>query len=114
MSKNNYLCIMRSQAQKSSQSEPPSPAQMEEMFAKFNSWKEKFKDNIVDMGGKLGEGKIVTTDDVMDGPFVEAKEIVGGYMVISADNMNEAVEIAHQSPGVFPGSSVEVREINQS
>jgi len=114
MSKNNYLCIMRSQAQKPLQSEAPSPAQMEEMFAKFNSWKEKFKDNIVDMGGKLGEGKIVTTDNVTDGPFVEAKEIVGGYMVISADSINEAVEIAHQSPGVFPGSSVEVREINKS
>jgi len=105
---------MRSQAQKPLQSKALSPAQMEEMFANFNTWKEKFKDNIVDMGGKLGEGKIVTTDNVMDGPFVEAKEIVGGYMVISADNMNEAVEIALQSPGVYPGSSVEVREINQS
>ena len=114
MSKNNYLCIMRSQAKNLEQSEAPSPAEMEEMFAKFNSWKEKFKDNIVDMGGKLGDGKIVTTDTVTDGPFVEAKEIIGGYMVVSADSIDEAVEIAHQSPGVFPGSSVEVREINQS
>ena len=29
---------------------------MQEMFAAFNAWKEKFKDNIVDMGGKLKPG----------------------------------------------------------
>lgn len=112
MSKQNYLCIMRSQPQESEKNEAPSSAQMEEMFAKFNAWKEKFKDNIVDMGGKLGEGKVVTTEGETDGPFVETKEIVGGYMIVSAENMDEAVEVARQSPGVYPGSSVEVREIS--
>lgn len=112
MSKKNYLCIMRSQSRKPEKSEAPSPAQMEEMFAKFNAWKERFKDNIVDMGGKLGEGKVVTTEGATDGPFVEAKEIVGGYMIVSAESMDEAVEVARQSPGVYPGSSVEVREIS--
>ncbi len=112
MSTKNYLCIMRSQPRSPEQSETPSPAQMEEMYAKFNAWKEKFKDNIVDMGGKLADGKVVTTEDVTDGPFVEAKEIVGGFMIVSAKNIDEAVEVAQQSPGVFPGSSVEVREIN--
>jgi len=113
MSKKNYLCIMRSQPRtQEDNSQAPSPAQMEEMFAKFNAWKEKFSDNIVDMGGKLGGGKVVTTENVMDGPFVEAKELVGGYMVVSANNIDEAVEVARQSPGVYPGSSVEVREIS--
>lgn len=112
MSKKNYLCIMRSQPQHCEPGEAPSPAQMEEMFAKFNAWKEKFKDNLVDMGGKLGDGKVVTTEGATDGPFVEAKEIVGGYMIVAAESLEEAVTIAEQSPGVFPGSSVEVREIN--
>jgi len=87
---------------------------MEEMYAKFNAWKEKFQDNIVDMGGKLGSGKIVTSDGMRDGPFVEAKEVIGGYMIVSAESMEEAVEVARQSPGVLPGSSVEVREISTS
>ena len=112
MSKQNYLCIQRSQPGQPGKGEAPSPAQMEEMYAKFNAWKEKFQDNIVDMGGKLGSGKIVTSDGMRDGPFVEAKEVIGGYMIVSAESMEEAVEVARQSPGVYPGSSVEVREIS--
>ena len=110
MPKQKYLCIQRSQPGKG---EKPSPAKMEEMYAKFNAWKEKFQENIVDMGGKLGGGKVVTSEGATDGPFVEAKEVVGGYMIVSAESLEEAIKVAQQSPGVWmPGSSVEVREIN--
>ncbi len=111
MPKRKYLCIQRSQPGKG---EKPSPAQMEEMYAKFNAWKEKFQENMVDMGGKLkGGGKIVTSEGATDGPFVEVKEVIGGFMIVSADSMEEAMEVARQSPGVaMPGSSVEIREIN--
>ncbi len=113
MSKKNYLCIQRSQPGRPGKGKAPSPAQMEEMYAQFNAWREKFQDNIVDMGGKLGSGKVVTSEGTTDGPFVEAKEVVGGYMSVSAESMEEAVEVARQSPGVaMPGSSVEVREIS--
>ena len=113
MSKQNYLCIQRSQPGQPGKGEAPSPAQMEEMYAKFNAWKEKFQKNIVDIGGKLGGGKIVTLEGATDGPFVEAKEVIGGYMIVSAESMEEAVDVARQSPGVWmPGSSVEVREIS--
>jgi len=114
MPKQNYLCIQRSQPGQPGKGEAPSPARMEEMYAKFNAWKEKFQDNIVDMGGKLGGGKVVTSEGATDGPFVEAKEVVGGYMIVSAESMEEAVEVARQSPGIYPGSSVEVREISTS
>ena len=113
MPKKNYLCIQRSQPENCEKGEAPSPAQMEEMYAKFNAWKEKFKDNLVDMGGKLGGGKVVTSEGATDGPFVEAKEVIGGFMIVSAESLEEAVEVARQSPGVWmPGSSVEVREIS--
>ncbi|MEO3428683.1 YciI family protein [Pelagibius sp. CAU 1746] len=113
MARKTYLFIQRSAQSKAPAREAPSPAQMEEMYAKFNAWKEQFRENILDMGGKLaGGGKVVTSDDATDGPFVEAKEIVGGYMIVTADSLDEAVEVARQSPGVaMPGSSVEVREI---
>ncbi len=114
MPKQNYLCIQRGQPRQPGKGEAPSPAQMEEMYAKFNAWKEKFQENIVDMGGKLGGGKIVSSEGATDGPFVEAKEVIGGYMIVSAESMEEAVEVARQSPGVLPGSSVEVREISTS
>lgn len=115
MSKQNYLCIQRSKPGQRSSGEGPSPAQMEEMYAKFNAWKERFQADIVDIGGKLGNGKIVTSEGVTDGPFVEAKELIGGYMIVSAASLEEAAEIAAQSPGVWaPGSSVEVREISSA
>ena len=44
-----YLFLQRSVPVKR---EPPSPAQMQEMYAAFNAWKEKFKENILDMGGQ--------------------------------------------------------------
>ncbi len=105
-----YLCIQRGQPGKG---EKPSPAQMEEMYAKFNAWKDKFQENIVDMGGKLGGGKVVTSEGATDGPFVEAKEVIGGYMIVSAERLEKAIEVARGCPGlVGPGSGVEVREIN--
>ncbi len=114
MPNQTYLCIQRGQPGQPGKGEAPSPAKMEEMYAQFNAWREKFQDNIVDMGGKLsGGGKIVTADGATDGPFVEAKEVIGGYMIVSAESIEAAVEIARQSPGVaMPGSSVEVREIS--
>lgn len=110
MSKKKYLFIQRSQTP--CNEGKPSPAQMEEMFAKFTTWKEKFAANIVDMGGMLGGGQVVTSESATDGPFVEVKEIAGGYMIVQADTIEEAVQVARESPGVMaPGSSVEVREI---
>lgn len=107
-----YLCIRRSQPSLAGKSEKPSPAQMEAMYAKFNQWQAQFKNNIVDMGGKLSDsGKILTTDGAMDGPFVEAKEVVGGFMILTAKNIDEAMEVARQCPGVImPGASLEIRE----
>jgi hypothetical protein len=105
-----YLFIQRSVPGKR---EPPSPAQLQEMYAAFNAWREKFKDNIVDMGGQLKPGgKIVTASGVTDGPFIEVKELVGGFMIVAAESYERALEVARESPGVMmPGSSVEVREI---
>ncbi|HKO51364.1 MAG TPA: YciI family protein [Polyangiaceae bacterium] len=111
-----YMCIQRSPRRTGEPSSPPSPAQMQEMFASFNAWKDKYKDNIVDMGGKLMPGgKILSAAGVTDGPFVELKEVVGGFMIIAADSLELALEVARQSPGlVSPGSSIELRELSTS
>jgi hypothetical protein len=113
MSKRNYLCLQRSETGQPEKREAPSPAEIDKMYAQFNAWRETFRDNLVDLGGRLnGKGKIVTSKGDIDGPFVELKEVIGGYMVVSAESVEEAAEIARQCPGVVrPGSSVEVREI---
>lgn len=105
-----YLVFLRSVPGKQ---ERPSPEQMQAMYASFNAWKEKFKANIVDLGGQLKPGgKILSTSGVTDGPYAEAKEVVGGYMVIAAESYDRVVEVARGCPGIVrPGASVEIREI---
>jgi hypothetical protein len=109
-----YLCIRRSQPSPAAENVKPSPAQMEEMYKKFNAWRTQFEQNIADIGGRLSDvAKVLTTEGASDGPFVEAKEVVGGFMVLSATNIEEATQIARQCPGVIaPGASLEIREFN--
>lgn len=108
-----YLLIHRSPASAPApKPEPPSPAQMQEMFASFNAWKEKFKNEIVDMGGKLKPtGKVLTTSGVTDGPFVEAKEVIGGYMIVEAESYDRALEVAKGICGFSPNAHIEIREV---
>jgi hypothetical protein len=55
----------------------------------------------------------VTSTPKIDGSFVEIKELIGGYMIVSANSLDEASEIARGCPGlVGPGSGVEVIEIH--
>jgi hypothetical protein len=58
-----------------------------------------------------GEGRPTVTDEgtVTDGPFTEAKEMVGGYWIIQARSKEEAVEWASRAP-IGPGT-IEVRQI---
>jgi hypothetical protein len=59
--------------------------------------------------GKLVSGKKGRT--VIDGPFVESKEAIGGYFLLHVEDEDEAVEIAKQCPGLDHGVEVEVRPI---
>jgi len=61
-----------------------------------------------------GQGRVISGTDgrfVVDGPFTETKEAVGGYLVLQADSLDEAVEIARSMPTLRYGISVEVRPI---
>lgn len=58
-------------------------------------------------GGKIVAG---SNASVTDGPFVEGKEVVGGYFIINAADMNEAVEISKGCPDLAFGS-VQVRQV---
>ena len=112
MSKRRYLVLFRSQP--TGRQPGPSPEQMQQMFAAYNAWKEKFKNDIPDMGDKLkSDGRLVTASGVADGPFVEAKEVVGGYMIVSAENYDGAVDVVRACPAVnAPGALLEIREMS--
>jgi hypothetical protein len=112
MSKQKYLVLFRSQP--TSDQPRPSPEQMQQMFGAYKAWMEKFKDDILDMGDKLkSDGRLVTASGVADGPFIEAKEVVGGYMLVSAESYDGAVEVVRACPAVdAPGALLEIRELS--
>ena len=113
MPSQKYLFLHRSVPDQQRPSLQPSPAQMQEMYTAWNAWKEKFKANILDMGSKLKPGgKVLSASGVTDGPFVEAKEIVGGYMIVTAESYELALEVAKGMAGmIMPGASIEIREL---
>ena len=56
---------------------------------------------------RVQDGKTLTTD----GPFVEIKEAVGGYLLFEADDLDAAIELAARIPAARMGGAIEVRPI---
>jgi hypothetical protein len=64
----------------------------------------------LDVAGKVvrGKDKVVT-----DGPYAEAKDLVLGFIIVEARDMDEAVELAGGCPMVLGGGAVEIRPIRK-
>lgn len=93
----------------------PSPEQMQERMNWLGSIASQNK--LVDKGNTLlpipGSAKTVKPDNVVtDGPYTEIKEFISGYIVVKAENIDEAVEMAKANP-IFDqvGGNIEVREV---
>jgi hypothetical protein len=56
---------------------------------------------------RVEDGKTLTTD----GPFVETKEALGGYLLFEADDLDAAIELASRIPAARMGGAVEVRPV---
>jgi len=56
---------------------------------------------------RVQDGKTLTTD----GPFVEMKEALGGYLFFEADDLDAAIELASRVPAARLGGAIEVRPI---
>jgi hypothetical protein len=93
-----------------------SPERMEQMMQKWMAWLTQLTDkgHLKDRGqplertGKLVKGKQKT---VTDGPFAEAKDIVGGYTLIEARDLDQAVELSKGCPIFEVDGAVEVRPV---
>ena len=93
----------------------------EEMQTVASQWKAWF-DRLTAQGKAIAgnplefEGKIVSGKNgrvVADGPFAESKEAIGGYLLLQADSLEEAVAIAKSNPGLLYGTTIEVRPVAQ-
>jgi hypothetical protein len=92
-----------------------SPEEMQKHMQKWHAWiNEGFQKGwMVNPGdGLKQEGRVVDAGKVVtDGPFVEAKEIVGGFSIVRADAIDAAAEIAKGCPCLLTGGKVEVRPL---
>lgn len=91
-----------------------SPEQLQTGIELWQNW----------IGGIAAQGKFVSTNQlgfqgktlrpgrvVTDGPYAEVKEMVGGYVIVKAASLQEAVDLAEGCPILAMGGHVEVRDI---
>jgi hypothetical protein len=94
---------------------PASPEQVQQVLQKWTAWFQSLaaEGYMVERGQPLERsGKIVSSAKIVtDGPFAEAKDVVGGYTLIKARNVSEAAELAKGCPILDRGGSVEVRPV---
>jgi hypothetical protein len=93
-----------------------SPEEMQANMGKWMAWIEKLSNanqyvagEPLLPGGKLLSGKSGKT--ITDGPYTEGKEVVGGFFIINAKDLDEAVTIAQGYPDYELGGSVQVRQV---
>lgn len=93
----------------------PSPDEMQANLQLWWDWLGQGQQEgwVTAMGDALTpEGKVVQADkSITDGPYTEAKELVGGFSMIEAADFDEACQHAMGCPIFAMGGSVEVREI---
>lgn len=92
-----------------------SPEQLQERMGKWMAWGDKMGAQGILKGGEalLPTGKSVSGEKrvVSDGPFIEGKELIGGYYIVSAESYDHVVEIAQDFPDFDLGGTVEIREV---
>lgn len=90
-----------------------SPEEIQQAIDTFYSWYDKLvEEGKFKPGHRLStEGKRISIEGVMDGPFAETKEVIGGYWFIVADSLEEAAAIAAQNPCVECGLTLEIRPL---
>jgi hypothetical protein len=108
-----FLLIFRRDAV--SNEPPPSPEQLQSMMKPWQDWMGGIaaQNKLVSSGNRLAsEGKVIKPNNVItNGPYVEIKEAIGGYIIIRADSLDEAAELSTACPILNMGGNVEVRAL---
>jgi hypothetical protein len=99
-----------------SNSRSDSPEQLQQQMKKWVDWFDgltrsgayKGQGAPLETGGKVIRG---TRKAVSDGPYAEAKDVVGGYAIIEAANLDAAIELARGCPVYEKDGAVEIRPV---
>ncbi len=94
-----------------------SPDEMQAVIQKYRDWRLRLQQTGVIVGGEKlqdGTGRIMRRNSgetsVVDGPYTESREIIGGFFEIQAENYDQAVETARDCPHLEYGT-IEIREV---
>jgi hypothetical protein len=94
-----------------------SPDEMQAIIQKYRDWRMRLQKNGVLVGGEKlqdGTGRVMRRTggetSVVDGPYTESREIIGGFFEIQAANYEQAVETARDCPHLEYGT-IEIREV---
>jgi len=94
-----------------------SPENYQKHLMKWKAWMDALGKQGKYIGGQplSGGGTVISGSRkvVTDGPYIEGKEIVGGYIVVRAGDLNEAIRLSSDCPIFEADGVVEVREIEQ-
>jgi hypothetical protein len=92
-----------------------SPEEMQSNMGKWMAWIDKLakSDQYVSGEPLLPGGKQITGNkkNVTDGPYTEGKEVVGGFFIIKANNIDEAVKLCDDYPDYENGGTIQVRQV---
>lgn len=105
----DYLILSRGQWDKDAPRE-----EIQAAIDQFYVWYDRLvSEGRIGPGQRLGrEGKIVSRQAATDGPFAEAKEVIGGYWFIRASSLEEAAAVAAENPCLAHGLVCEVRPLD--
>jgi hypothetical protein len=91
-----------------------SPQEIQEIMGRSAAWFERLSQTGALLGAQPLEKQarfVGQTSKVADGPFVESKETVGGYVLLAVSSLDEAAAIAQDCPMVPYGLTIEIRPV---
>jgi hypothetical protein len=92
-----------------------SPKEMQAISKRWKDWAGGIaaQGKLSSNGPRLAmEGKVLKAGGVItDGPFVEIREMLGSFIIVKADSLDEATTLAHGCPALDANGSVEIRPL---
>ncbi len=112
LTQNEYLMIFRSDEWYNRLS----ASELQAVWNQCNAWYEQLaaQEKVVSGRPLARSGAVVASQKepvMMDGPFAESKELIGGFMILKAGSLEEAIQIARTSPNLRYGVTIEVRPL---
>lgn len=115
-----FMLLMLDSAENMAAWSAMSADEMQAAIGEYSAWADRLAEQGRLLGGEKlrdGSGRVLrgtgTNQRMMDGPYTETKELIGGYFIVEADDYEHAVQLAADCPQLAHGGTVEVREIEE-